>query len=82
MELQLLCFCIKCEVACNVKHVTFFYFIDVNSMPHYLVILQGDQKVSVHLMITIQKAGAQRLSDHPVHALHYVSFSFTINFYI
>jgi len=28
--------------------------------------LQGDQKVSVHLMITIQKAGAQRLFDHAV----------------
>jgi len=29
--------------------------------------MQGDQKVSVHLMITIQKAGAQRLFDHRVH---------------
>ena len=28
--------------------------------------IQSDQKVSVHLMITIQKAGAQRLFDHPV----------------
>ena len=27
--------------------------------------LQGDHKVSVHLMITIQKAGAQRPFDHP-----------------
>jgi hypothetical protein len=26
----------------------------------------GDQKFSVHLMITVQKAGAQRLFDHPV----------------
>ena len=28
--------------------------------------VQGDQKVSVHLMITIQKSGAQRIFDHPV----------------
>ena len=28
--------------------------------------IQGDQKVSVDLMITIQKAAAQRLFDHPV----------------
>jgi len=30
------------------------------------LILQGDQKVSVHLMNTIQKSGAQRLFDHSV----------------
>jgi len=29
-------------------------------------IIQGDQKVCVHLMITIQSSGAQRLFDHPV----------------
>jgi hypothetical protein len=29
--------------------------------------IQGDQKVSVHLMITIQSSGAQRLFDHPVY---------------
>jgi len=28
--------------------------------------VQGDQKVSVHLMITISSSGAQRLFDHPV----------------
>jgi hypothetical protein len=33
---------------------------------HCVLIIQGDQKVSVHLMITIQKAGVQRLFDHPV----------------
>jgi hypothetical protein len=27
---------------------------------------QGDQNVSLHLMITIQLSGAQRLFDHPV----------------
>ena len=27
---------------------------------------QGDQKVSVHVMIIIQKPGAQRPFDHPV----------------
>jgi len=32
-------------------------------------IIQGDQKVSVHLMITIQSSGAQRLCDHPVQSL-------------
>jgi hypothetical protein len=30
---------------------------------------QGDQKVSEHLMITVQSSGAQRHSDHPVHAV-------------
>jgi hypothetical protein len=29
--------------------------------------IQSDQKVSVHLMITIQQVGAQRIFDHPVH---------------
>jgi hypothetical protein len=28
--------------------------------------IQGDQKVSVYLIITIQSSGAQRLFDHPV----------------
>ena len=32
---------------------------------------QGDQKISVHLMITTQKEGAQILFDHPV--LYFVS---------
>jgi len=27
---------------------------------------QGDQKVSVHLMITIQSSGAQRIFDHSI----------------
>jgi len=29
-------------------------------------IIQGDKKVSVHLMITVQLLGAQRLFHHPV----------------
>ena len=29
--------------------------------------IQDVQKVSVHVMITIQKSGAKRLCDHPVH---------------
>jgi len=29
------------------------------------IYIQGDQKVSVHLMITIQSSGAQRFFDHP-----------------
>jgi len=28
--------------------------------------LHGDQKVSVHLTITVQSSGAQRLFDHPI----------------
>ena len=32
------------------------------------LLIQGDQKVSVHLMISIQ-SGAQRLFDHPVQSL-------------
>jgi hypothetical protein len=31
-----------------------------------VLILQGDQKVSVHLMITIQSSDAQRHFDHLV----------------
>ena len=30
------------------------------------VIVQGDQKGSVHLTITVQSSDAQRLFDHPV----------------
>jgi len=29
-------------------------------------VIRGDQKVSVHLMITIKLSGAQRLFGHPV----------------
>jgi hypothetical protein len=32
--------------------------------------IQGDQKVSVHLTITVQTSGAQRLFDHPVLTIH------------
>ena len=28
--------------------------------------IQGDQKVFVHLTITVQSSGAQKLFDHPV----------------
>jgi len=31
-----------------------------------LIVVQGDQKVCVNLMITIQKSGAQRFFDQPV----------------
>jgi hypothetical protein len=31
--------------------------------------VQGDQKVSVHLTITVQSSGAQRLFDHPVYTV-------------
>ena len=34
-----------------------------------VAIIPGDQKVSVHLMITIHISGAQRLFDHPVCAI-------------
>ena len=32
-------------------------------------VIQGDQKVSVHLTITVHSSGAQRLFDHPLHKL-------------
>jgi hypothetical protein len=35
--------------------------------------IQGDQKVSVHLMITVQSSGAQRLFDH--HVFYNLSWS-------
>jgi hypothetical protein len=37
-----------------------------------LLEIQSNQKVSVHLMITIQSSGAQRLFDHSVALLHVV----------
>ena len=36
------------------------------------IYIQGDQKVSVHLMITIQSSGALRLFDHPVYIYIYM----------
>ena len=36
----------------------------------YKTVIQGDQKVSVHLVNTIQSSGAHRRFDHPVHALY------------
>jgi len=41
------------------------------------IVLHVDQKVSVHLLITIQKSGAQRLFDHAVK----VVFILTVNTY-
>jgi len=35
-------------------------------LTHVQLFLQGDQKVSVHLMITIPSSCAKRLFDHPV----------------
>jgi len=43
-----------CFVALHI-HPSFSYFF-----------IEGDQKVSVHLMITIQKSVAQRHFDHPI----------------
>jgi hypothetical protein len=34
---------------------------------HTFVLVQGDQKISVRLMITVQSSGAQRLFDHPIY---------------
>jgi len=42
-------------------------------------LIQSDQKASVHLMITIQIAGAQRLFDHHVYLLLYL-FRATVQF--
>ena len=39
--------------------------------------IQGDQEVSVHLMITIKKSGAQRLFGHPV--VHVLICSWTLS---
>jgi len=36
----------------------------------FFVNIQGDQKVSVHLMITIQSSASQRLFDHPLYAIN------------
>jgi hypothetical protein len=53
-------------------HLTAVCFIVIYSVNNTTYI-QGDQKVSVHLMITIQNAGAQRLFDHPVYIYIYIS---------
>jgi len=37
-----------------------------NNLTHPHALIQGDQKVSVHLMITIQSSGAERLFGHPI----------------
>jgi hypothetical protein len=42
-----------------------------------LIITQGDQKVSVHLMITIQKSCAQRCFDHPALYIYIYSIPLT-----
>jgi len=36
--------------------------------------VQGDQKVSVHLMMAIHMAGAHRLFDHPVYRKYLEGF--------
>jgi len=38
----------------------------VKFLHQQFLLIQGDQKVSMLLMITIQKSGAQRLLDHSV----------------
>ena len=53
---------------------------------HFIYIyiyIKGDQKVSVHLMITIQKKSAQRLFDHPVYMTsHFVCVCVCVCIYI
>lgn len=47
-------------------------------------IIQGDKKISMHLMITIWLSGAQRFLDHPVHyavSLH-VPLYFLVIFFL
>ena len=39
-----------------------------------LIVVHGDQKVSVHLMITIQKSGAQRFFDQPIDDVGFSTF--------
>jgi len=43
------------------------YKSNTKNMNHITTIIQGDQKVSVHLMLTILSSGVQRIFDHPVH---------------
>jgi len=42
------------------------HFLTSNNCAFCPYIIKSDQKVSAHLMITIQSSGAHRLFDHPV----------------
>jgi hypothetical protein len=53
----LCCIIISVRGANNIKIITKYM--------NYLLV-EGDQKDDVHLMITIYMSGAQRLFDHPV----------------
>ena len=43
---------------------------EIGMLTLILVNIQGDQKFSVHLTITVKSSGAQRLFDHPVYLIH------------
>jgi hypothetical protein len=51
----------------------------------FIILIQGDQKVSVHPMITIKSSGAQKPFDHPViiqnKPTKYTSYKLTFNFF-
>jgi len=53
-----------CIVATIVKSYGIPYKEHICTVPYFIV--QGDQKLSVHLTITLQSSGAQRFFVHPV----------------
>jgi len=55
-----------CEESSQVLHAVRKHTMWYRTYSCMTVLIQDDQEVSVHLMITIQKSGAQRLFDHPV----------------
>ena len=63
--------CFLVALSCVAVRCKCIYTNDMAAVLHMMEVVvipckPGDQKVSVHLMITIQKAGAQMLFDHPV----------------
>jgi hypothetical protein len=52
---QGLCYCVlqRCPILLDIFAVVSFIFLEINLYTSFII--QGDQKVSVHLMITIQK---------------------------
>ena len=60
-------------------YIILYYIILYYIILYYIIlyyIIQGDKKVSAHLMFTIKSSGAQRLFDHPV--LYYL-YLYSIN---
>lgn len=49
------------------------FYISSSALKLYLLV-QGDQKVCLHLTVTIQSSGGQRLFDHPIHVFFFCVF--------